>query len=191
MDDFISNLYLDFILVNHSPNIQKRANSLIELAESNKFWNPNHNYYEASLFERGIVTTISKETPEYPWHTDSISRNEYGIPVCRNNRKWTQIIYFQDGSPIELGNWNVKGNIIKDGPKSTIYEPSELIARIYPKPGKTITFPSFIVHRVPKTNKFPRWAAVSFYDRYNPYYKLDKELYDKAFHAYFSRSAEI
>ena len=45
--------------------------------------------------------------------------------------------------------------------------PDNILARIYPRPGKTVLFPCFMVHRIQPLVDNYRWAFVDFIDTPN------------------------
>jgi len=95
----------------------------------------------------------------YDWHSDSFSFENRTLSNPRKGRYWTHIIYLTEGKPLEIGNWNPSGVL---GADFDYPEPSEIIARIYPSPGKTVTFPCFMVHRIQPTVDNNRWTFVDF-----------------------------
>jgi len=76
------------------------------------------------------------------------------------------MIYLTEGKPFELGSWNPEGARVQETDFSAP-EPDNIIARIYPKPGKTVLFPCFMVHRIQPLVDNYRWAFVDFIDTPN------------------------
>ena len=154
--------------------------------EANSYSDPNHqeriicdlNEKKAILLEQGDV---------YDWHSDSFSFNQRILTNPRKGRYWTQIIYLTEGKPLEIGNWNPLGTL---GADFAYPEPSNIIARIYPSPGKTVTFPCFMVHRIvpPVTNR--RWTITTFIDSAK-YASFTKKDLTKAFKEYFAEDNKL
>jgi len=63
-------------------------------------------------------------------------------------------------------------------------EPQEVLARIYPVPGKTTIFPCFMVHRIQPVVDNYRWAFVDFVSSPNYLGKTKKDL-NNIFNRYF------
>jgi len=85
------------------------------------------------------------------------------------------MVYLTDGKPFELGNWNPTGDLEKETDFSAP-TPSDILARIYPKPGKTVLFPCFMVHRIQPIVDNYRWAFVDFVDTPNYSHKTKADL---------------
>jgi hypothetical protein len=108
----------------------------------------------------------------YDWHSDSFSFENRVLSNPRRGRYWTHIVYLTEGKPLEIGNWNRSGNL---GADFDYPEPSETIATVYPTPGKTVSFPCFMVHRIQPTVDNKRWTFVDFVTRmaYNGFKQSD------------------
>jgi len=156
--DFIHPDWQDCIFVSTNNLVKKTVKPLLKHIEANSYSDPQHqdriicdlNGKRAVLLEHGDV---------YDWHSDSFSFSNRTLSNPRPGRYWTRIIYLTEGKPLEIGDWNSLGVL---GADFDYPEPSNIIARIYPSPGKTITFPCFMVHRIQPTVDNDRWTFVDF-----------------------------
>ena len=158
MLDFIHPDWQDCIFVSTNNLVKKKIKPLLKYIEANSYSDPNHqgriicdlNEKKAVLLEQGDV---------YDWHSDSFSFSNRTLSNPRKGRYWTRIIYLTEGKPLEIGDWNPLGIL---GADFDYPRPSNIIARIYPSPGKTVTFPCFMVHRIQPTVNNKRWTFVDF-----------------------------
>jgi hypothetical protein len=156
--DFIHPDWQDCIFVSTNNLVKKTVKPLLKHIEANSYSDPQHqdriicdlNGKRAVLLEQGDV---------YDWHSDSFSFSNRTLSNPRPGRYWTRIIYLTEGKPLEIGDWNSSGVL---GADFDYPEPSNIIARIHPSPGKTITFPCFMVHRIQPTVDNDRWTFVDF-----------------------------
>jgi len=156
--DIINPDWSDCINVSFSSLISKHAEPFLQLIEARSYSDPDHqNRQIAKISGKTAVLLSAGDT--YDWHSDSFAFENRQLSNPRPNRFWTHIIYLTEGKPLEIGNWNPTGNLLDD---FSYPEPSEIIARVYPTPGKTITFPCFMVHRIQPTVDNDRWTFVDF-----------------------------
>lgn len=118
----------------------------------------------------------------YDWHSDSFSFTNRKLSNPRPARYWTTVIYLTEGKPLEIGNWNPSGKLCAD---FDYPEPSDIIAKIYPSPGKTVTFPCFMVHRIQPTVDNDRWTFVDFVSSMS-YNSVKSKDYIKLANRYFN-----
>lgn len=158
MVDEIDPKWQDCIFVNKNDFIAKSIKPLLRHIEANSYTDPHHqNRIICDL--KGKKAVLLEQGDVYSWHSDSFSFNQRILTNPRKGRYWTQIIYLTEGKPLEIGNWNPLGTL---GADFAYPEPSNIIARIYPSPGKTVTFPCFMVHRIQPTVDNKRWTFVDF-----------------------------
>ena len=158
MVDEIDPKWQDCIFVNKNDFIAKSIKPLLKYIEANSYTDPHHqNRIICDL--KGKKAVLLEQGDVYSWHSDSFSFNQRILTNPRKGRYWTQIIYLTEGKPLEIGNWNPLGAL---GADFAYPEPSNIIARIYPSPGKTVTFPCFMVHRIQPTVDNKRWTFVDF-----------------------------
>ena len=158
MVDFVDTDWQDCIFVSTNNLVRKKIKPLLKYIEANSYSDPNHqgriicdlNEKKAVLLEQGDV---------YDWHSDSFSFSNRTLSNPRPGRYWTRIIYLTEGKPLEIGDWNPSGIL---GADFDYPKPSNIIARIYPSPGKTVTFPRFMVHRIQPLVNNRRWTFVDF-----------------------------
>lgn len=158
MVDFVDTDWQDCIFVSTNNLVRKKIKPLLKYIEANSYSDPNHqgriicdlNEKKAVLLEQGDV---------YDWHSDSFSFSNRTLSNPRPGRYWTRIIYLTEGKPLEIGDWNPSGIL---GADFDYPKPSNIIARIYPSPGKTVTFPCFMVHRIQPLVNNKRWTFVDF-----------------------------
>ena len=158
MVDFVDPDWQDCIFISTNNLVKKKVKPLLKYIEANSYSDPNHqgriicdlNEKKAVLLEQGDV---------YDWHSDSFSFSNRTLSNPRKGRYWTRIIYLTEGKPLEIGDWNPLGIL---GADFDYPRPSNIIARIYPSPGKTVTFPCFMVHRIQPTVNNKRWTFVDF-----------------------------
>lgn len=180
MEDFIDDRWIDSIHIGFNEEIAKKAYKIVEHCEKNYYW---YGHQWICNFA-GQTAILLKPGEGYEWHFDNMDYTN-GILSCpRPSRFWTHLIYLTDGQPFEVGNWNPKGLRVEQTDFSAP-EPTEIIARIYPIPGKTVIFPCFMVHRIQPLVKKNRWAFVSFIDKPN-YNTVNKKQLTNIYKRYFN-----
>ena len=156
--DFIHEDWQDCIKIYTNDLIKRNTKPLLKYIEANSFSDPNHQ--QRTICRLKDKTAVLLEQGDvYDWHSDSFSFEGRQLSNPRRGRYWTRIIYLTEGKPLEIGDWNPTGNLEADFDYPT---PNEVIARIYPSPGKTVTFPCFMVHRIQPTVDNKRWTFVDF-----------------------------
>jgi hypothetical protein len=147
---------------------------LVETFEATSFHDEHHQGRRISRKVKGITAYCLEPGDRYDWHSDTLMMTLDGEVVnARGSRYWTELTYVSEGSPIEIGNWHRGGNLLEyDMGTMNIPEPSEIIARIHPEPGKYVCFPSPFIHRVKPPVETRRWAMVEFTAPQN-YVKID------------------
>ena len=109
----------------------------------------------------GKIAILLKPGEGYEWHFDNLDYAHKRLTSSRPQRFWTHIIYLTEGKPFEIGSWSPKGERVEQTDFSAP-EPEKILARIYPKPGLSICFPCFMVHRIQPIVDNRRWAFVDF-----------------------------
>lgn len=152
--------------------------------EANSFYDDQHQKRRICRVN-GKTAILLSAGDTYGWHSDSFSFTDRRLANPRPNRYWTQIIYLTEGKPLELGDFNPHGDLNEDFDYPT---PMSIIATIHPKPGKTVTFPCFMAHRIQPTVDNDRWTFVDFVSvmKYNTlnsseYRKLAKRYFNESF----------
>lgn len=162
--DYLHPDWVDCIFCNTNEVVAKNSQRLIELFEATSFYDEGHQGRRISRKINGKVAYCLEPGDRYDWHSDTLMMTLDGtITNARGSRYWTQLTYVSEGNPIEIGNWHRGGNLLEyDMGTMNIPEPSEIIARFYPEPGKTVCFPSPFLHRVKPPVEQRRWAIVDF-----------------------------
>ena len=156
--DFIDSDWADSIIISDNLVIKENSEPLVKYLEAHAYSDPDHQ--DRIICDlQGKKAVLLEQGDVYHWHSDSFSFENRILSNPRRGRYWTHIIYLTEGRPLEIGNWNPKGNL---GADFDYPEPSEVIARIYPSPGKTVVFPCFMVHRIQPTVDNNRWTFVDF-----------------------------
>jgi len=156
--DFIHPEWQDCIFVNTNALVKKKVKPLLKYIEANSFYDDDHQKRRiCRVNDKTAILLSAGDT--YGWHSDSFSFTNRYLENPRSNRYWTQIIYLTQGKPLELGNFNPQGDLNEDFDYPT---PNSIIATVYPEPGKTITFPCFMAHRIQPTVDNDRWTFVDF-----------------------------
>lgn len=191
MNDFIDPTWEKYIKVSYSEALKNNASSIVSHLEKNKILDYKKiDGTKISSIKIGNSTFVYLPNNEsYDWHSDSactdLKSNKLTIQY---HRFWIRLSYLTEGNPLEIGNWNSTGTIIgRDRYK--IRKPNILIARIFPKPGKIVIFPSMMIHRVntDTSNKkiINRWVMREFFETHNVFLNLStieiKDLYKKYF----------
>lgn len=179
--DYIHENWQDCIKVYTNKLIHDNTQPLLKHIEANSFTDPNHQ--DRTICDlNGKIAVLLEQGDIYDWHSDSFSYKGRQLSNPRPGRFWTRIIYLTEGKPLEIGNWNPTGVL---GSDFDYPKPSEIIATIYPSPGKTVTFPCFMVHRIQPTVDNKRWTFVDFLNsvRYNDF---DTSKYNNLIKRYFN-----
>lgn len=156
--DFVHPDWQDCIFVSTNSLVEKTVKPLLKHIEANSFYDEEHQQRRICRIKDKTAILLSAGDT-YGWHSDSFSFTDRHLDNPRPNRYWTQIIYLTEGKPLELGNFNPLGDLNEDFDYPT---PSSIIATIHPKPGKTVTFPCFMAHRIQPTVDNDRWTFVDF-----------------------------
>tara|TARA_Y100001963_G_scaffold140944_1_gene208587 strand:- start:565 stop:1110 length:546 start_codon:yes stop_codon:yes gene_type:complete len=164
MEDYINGDWLDSISISFNKTIAKNAETIIKKCEP-EILNFGHQWYTNFA---GYKVILLKPGEGYEWHFDNMNYINGELSCPRPERYWSEIIYLSDGQPFQVGNWNPNGKRVEQTEFSAP-EPTEVLATIYPKPGKVVTTPCFMVHRIKPMITKNRWAIVTFID--SPYYK--------------------
>tara|TARA_B100000686_G_C16660977_1_gene900929 strand:- start:534 stop:1085 length:552 start_codon:yes stop_codon:yes gene_type:complete len=164
MEDYINGDWLNSISINFNKTIAKNAEKIIKKCEP-KIRNFGHQWYANFA---GYKVILLKPGEGYEWHFDNMNYINGELSCPRPERYWSEIIYLSDGQPFQVGNWNPNGERVEQTEFSAP-EPTEILATIYPEPGKVVITPCFMVHRIKPMITKNRWAIVTFID--NPYYK--------------------
>ena len=182
--DIINPSYEFCIKLKQIPGIAKKADEMIDMLDRHKI--DKNNQITAGL--PGLSMHAIKLTPEkhYDWHFDNCDW-DFGkkiIKFTNHNRYWTHLIYLTDGAHLELGALNFDEKVAVETQWSAP-PTNKIIAKIYPQPGKSIIFPSFIAHRVHPNITKERWSLTEFVTRVD-YEGFTQETYNKAKELYFN-----
>ena len=180
MEDFIAPEWQFCIKLDYNESIEKSAKKIIEKAESCVEWYGNQ--WVAKFLPTGICILL-KPGDQYHWHFDNLDYTNGILSVPRPNRYWTEVIYLNEGTPLEVGTWSPKENRVWETEFSAP-TPQDIIAKVYPKPGKIVRFPCFMVHRIQPVVDNRRWAFVDFVGEANYSTKTKKDL-TNIFNRYF------
>jgi len=165
------------------PSIAKKASAMIEML--NRHTKAENNQVTAGF--NGFSMHAIKLTPEkhYDWHFDNCDW-DFDTKKIRysHGRYWTHLIYLTDGAHLELGALNIDKEVAVET-KWSAPPTDKIIAKIYPEPGKSIIFPSFIAHRVHPHITKDRWTLSEFITRVD-YEGFTQETYDKAKELYYN-----
>ena len=186
MEDFIDPKWSFCIKKDFNNSIAKSAEKIIKKAESHVTWYGNQ--WVSTFLPTGVCILL-KPGDGYDWHFDNLDYTDGIISVPRPNRYWTEVIYLNKGTPLEIGTWNPMEKRVYETEFSAPI-PKEIIARIYPVPGKSVIFPCFMVHRIvpPVTNR--RSTITTFVDR-TEYKNLSNKDLTLGFKKYFAQDSEI
>jgi len=179
--DFIHPDWQDCINISNNILVQKHAESFLQLIKARSFFDEAHQGRRVAKINNKTAILLSAGD-SYGWHSDSFSFENRQLTNPRPNRFWTHIIYLTEGKPLEIGNWNPTGDLLED---FSYPKPSEVLATIYPMPGKTITFPCFMVHRIQPTIDNDRWTFVDFVRTMN-YNNINSTEYSNLAKRYFN-----
>jgi len=183
MEDYINPEWADCITIRNNNTIGKRANAITKFCNENVIRYGNQWRCDVA----GKIAILLKPGEGYEWHFDNLDFTDGKLNLARKGRYWTHIIYLTEGKPLEIGSWDPSSNRVKETDFSAP-EPKEIIARIYPKPGKTTIFPCFMVHRIQPIVDNYRWAFVDFVTSPNYNGKSEKDL-ENIFNRYFDENS--
>lgn len=160
--DFIDPEWQDCIFIYLDEEVQKNAQSYLEYIEKNHWTDPNpkqSHRKDCQVGDKKAVALINYDDP-CRWHVDSY---EFGVSgKIRKDTKprwWTEITYLTEGAPIEIGNFIPSPDMKQTGKFS---DPTKILARVYPEPGKLISFPAYFVHRILPPAHSERWTFIDF-----------------------------
>jgi hypothetical protein len=182
MEDYIDPDWLDTIEIGFNEVIAKSASKIVAHSEANTQYF-GHQWYSDIGGKKAILI---KPGEGYEWHFDNLDYAKKKLTTARSKRFWTHIIYLTDGQPLEIGSWAPDGERVEQTDFSAP-EPDNILARIYPKPGKSVLFPCFMVHRIQPLVQKNRWALVDFIS--SPDYSTKTKKHLKiAFNRYFDEN---
>ena len=157
MEDYIKNGWSDAVEIGFNETIARQASNIVKFCEKNYI---SHGHQWRCDFA-GKVAILLKPGEGYEWHFDNLDFAEKRLTTSRPGRFWSHLVYLTEGKPFEIGTWNPKGDRVEQTDFSAP-EPDEVLIRVYPKPGKTLLFPCFMVHRIQPIVDNRRWAFVDF-----------------------------
>jgi len=179
MEDYIKDGWSDAVEIGFNETIARQATNIVKYCEKNYI---NHGHQWRCDFA-GKVAILLKPGEGYEWHFDNLDFAEKRLTTSRPGRFWSHLIYLTEGKPFEIGTWNPKGDRVEQTDFSAP-EPDEVLIRVYPKPGKTLLFPCFMVHRIQPIVDNRRWAFVDFVGEPDYGSKTKKDL-TNIFNRYF------
>ena len=182
MEDYIADEWVDAITVGFSDTVAKSAHKVVEHCEKNYI----RHGHQWRCDVAGKVAILLKPGEGYEWHFDNLDYTKGKLTSTRPNRFWTHIVYLTEGKPFEIGSWEPSGERVLQTDFSAP-EPKEILARIHPKPGKTMYFPCFMVHRIQPIVDNRRWAFVDFVGSADYADKTKKDL-TSIFNRYFDEN---
>ena len=182
MEDYINPEWVDIIELGFNKTIAKAASKIVAHAENNIQYF-GHQWYSDIGGKKAILI---KPGEGYEWHFDNLDYANQKLTTSRPSRFWTHILYLTDGQPLEIGSWSPEGDRVEQTDFSAP-EPTDILARVYPRPGKSIMFPCFMVHRIQPMVTKNRWALVDFIESPNYSTKNKKQL-KTAFNRYFDEN---
>lgn len=163
MNDFIHDDWSDCVITYENPKIVKNLDKLLEELKDNIFDDPKRPHRTMSKLGEVVVMIHNKQIEN--WHSDSVYYRDGKLSTHDRKRYWSKITYLTEGSALSLGNWNPSGFFKEDrwpDPDWHLPYPDEILATIYPSPGKTVLFPAFMNHRVEPPMTKDRWTLVEF-----------------------------
>ena len=186
MEDFIDPAWDFCIKKDFNETIAKSANKIIKKAESKVVWYGNQ--WVSKFLPTGACILL-QPGEMYDWHFDNLDYTNGILSVPRPGRYWTEVIYLNEGSPLEIGTWSPKSDRVWETEFSAPV-PDKILARVFPEPGKIIIFPCYMVHRIkpPITNR--RWTITTFVDSIQ-YKNLSKKDLSSGFKKYFAQDSKI
>jgi len=179
MEDYIKDGWGDAVEIGFNEPIARRASDIVKHCEKNYIL---HGHQWRCDFA-GKVAILLKPGEGYEWHFDNLDYAERRLTTSRPGRFWSHLIYLTEGKPFEIGSWNPKGKRVEQTDFSAP-EPDEILVRVFPKPGKTLLFPCFMVHRIQPIVDNRRWAFVDFVGETDYSTKTKKDL-TNIFNRYF------
>ena len=182
MEDYINPEWADAVTIGFNESIAKNATKIVEYCEK------NYTYYghQWRCDVAGKVAILLKPGEGYEWHFDNLDFAKRRLTTSRPDRFWTYMIYLTEGKPFEIGSWSPVGDRVEQTDFSAP-EPDDILVRIYPKPGKSVMFPCFMVHRIQPIVDNRRWAFVDFVDSPDYLGKTKKDL-TNIFNRYFDEN---
>ena len=157
MEDYINPKWNDAVEIGFNERIASNSEKIVAHCEKNYIL---HGHQWRCDFA-GKCAILLKPGEGYEWHFDNLDFAEKRLTTARPGMFWTHMIYLTEGKPFEIGSWSPKGERVEQTDFSAP-EPDEILIRIYPKPGKTVLFPCFMVHRIQPLVDNRRWAFVDF-----------------------------
>lgn len=182
MEDYIANGWEDAIEIGFSKTVAENAERIVKYCNDNVY----HHGHQWRCDIKGKTAILLKPGEGYEWHFDNLDYAKKRLTTSRPNRYWTHIAYLTQGKPFEIGSWSPEGDRVIQTDFSAP-EPKEILARIFPTPGKTIYFPCFMVHRIQPVVDNYRWAFVDFINTPDFGNKTKKDL-KSIFNRYFDES---
>lgn len=180
MEDYIDPEWADAVTVGFSESIAKSSTKLVDYCSKN--YTRYGHQWRCDVADK--VAILLKPGEGYEWHFDNMDFINGVLSCPRPNRYWSQLTYLTDGQPFEIGDWNPLGERVEQTEFSAPI-PNKILARVHPKPGVTVVFPCFMVHRIRPVVINRRWAIVSFIDNPN-YKKMNKKTLELIFKRYFN-----
>ncbi len=186
MEDFIDPTWDFCIKKDFNKSIADSADKIIKRAEDSVQWYGNQ--WVSKFLPTGVCILL-KPGDGYDWHFDNLDYTNGIVNVPRPDRYWTEVIYLNEGTPLEIGSWSPESNRVYETDFSAPV-PKKIIATIYPKPGKIVRFPCYMVHRIkpPVTNR--RWTITTFVSSIR-YKGLSKKDLSDGFKKYFAQDPKI
>ena len=157
MGNFIDPQWSSAITIGFNGAIAKNAKKIVEFCEENFILHGHQWRCDVA----GKTAILLKPGEAYEWHFDNLDYAHKRLTTSRPQRFWTHIIYLTEGKPFEIGSWSPKGDRVEQTDFSAP-EPETILARIYPRPGLSLCFPCFMVHRIQPIVDNRRWAFVDF-----------------------------
>ena len=159
--DYISSEWSQYIKVYIDEKIKRNADKLVaQIEQTLSLENEKEHRLVAVL--NGVNINVYNKTNE-TWHSDSIYLYKGKLHANYPYRKWSKLVYLSEGSALQIGDWNRKGEVRVDKWINWhLPEPNEIIANVYPEPGKVLVFPAFMNHRVEPPMNEDRWRITDF-----------------------------
>ena len=159
MEHFVDSRWKSAVTLGYNETIAKNAKKIVNYCENNYILHGHQWRCDVA----GKIAILLKPGEGYEWHFDNLDYADKRLTTSRPKRFWTHIIYLTEGKPFEIGSWSPKGSRVEQTDFSAP-EPETILARIYPKPGLSVCFPCFMVHRIQPVVDNRRWAFVDFID---------------------------
>ncbi len=159
--DFISSEWSQFIKVYIDQKVKRNADKLVTQIEQTLHSEADLPHRKTAVLN-GAKLNVHNKTNE-TWHSDSIYIYEGKLHANFPYRKWSKLVYLSEGSALQIGDWNRKGEVHVDQYINWhLPKPSKIIANVYPEPGKVLVFPAFMNHRVEPPMNEDRWRLTDF-----------------------------